>query len=105
MNRRHALWAQRRITLRISQSSTQKIQMKLETFEDSYPLSPMQDLPNFPKEVCIHQVFEAQKRTPDAGGEDEQLTYWELNYRANCLAHHLQSLGVGPEGGGGMERS
>jgi len=26
-----------------------------------------QDLPNFPKEVCIHQVFEAQvKRTPDA---------------------------------------
>ena len=28
---------------------------------------------------------------------DEQLTYRELNQRANQLAHHLQTLGVGPE--------
>jgi len=66
--RRHALWAQRRITLRISQSSTQKIQMKLETFEDSYPLSPMQQDLNFPKEVCIHQVFEAQVKADTGCG-------------------------------------
>ena len=29
--------------------------------------------------------------------EDQQLTYRELNTRANQLAHHLQTLGVGPE--------
>ncbi len=85
--------------------------MKVETFEDSYPLSPMQQGRLFhslsaqpdgvDKEACIHQVFEAQvERTPNAVAvvfEDEQLTYRELNCRANCLAHYLQSLGVGPE--------
>lgn len=50
---------------------------------------------------CIHQLFEAQvRRTPDAlaliSGA-EQLTYRELNARANQLAHYLQQLGVGPE--------
>jgi len=50
---------------------------------------------------CIHQLFEAQvKRTPDAIAvvfEDEQLTYSELNRRANRIAHHLQALEVRPE--------
>ena len=50
---------------------------------------------------CIHQQFETQvDRTPDAVAlvfEDQQLTYQELNRRANQLAHHLQALGVGPE--------
>jgi len=52
-------------------------------------------------DVCIHQLFEAQvERTPDAIAvvfEDQQLTYRELNSKANQLAHHLQTLGVGPE--------
>jgi amino acid adenylation domain-containing protein len=56
---------------------------------------------DFPSEVCIHQVFEVQvARTPDAVAvifEDQQLTYVELNQRANRLAHFLQSLGVKPE--------
>ena len=51
--------------------------------------------------LCIHQLFEAQvERTPNAIAislEDRQLTYEELNRRANQLAHHLRSLGVGPD--------
>jgi amino acid adenylation domain-containing protein len=56
---------------------------------------------DYPNNTCIHQLFEAQvERTPDAVAvvfEDQQLTYRELNYRANQLAHYLQTLGVGPE--------
>ncbi|MEG3959019.1 amino acid adenylation domain-containing protein [Microcoleus sp. herbarium2] len=56
---------------------------------------------DYPKDKCIHQLFEAQvEQTPDAVAvvfEDEQLTYKELNKRANQLAHHLGNLGVGPE--------
>ncbi|HLF29285.1 MAG TPA: amino acid adenylation domain-containing protein, partial [Anaerolineae bacterium] len=50
---------------------------------------------------CIQQLFEEQaERTPDAAAvvfADRQLTYRELNERANCLAHYLQHLGVKPE--------
>jgi amino acid adenylation domain-containing protein len=56
---------------------------------------------DYPKDKCIHQLLEAQvERTPDAPSvvyEDKQLTYRELNARANQLAHYLQKLGVGPE--------
>jgi amino acid adenylation domain-containing protein len=81
---------------------------------------------DYPKDKCIHQLFEEQvARTPDAlavvMAEDpeerslrdweivsphlqspnlpisQSLTYSELNARANQLARHLQSLGVGPE--------
>src|SRR5262249_33099792 len=60
---------------------------------------------------CIHELFEQQvKSTPDSVGliyEDGQLSYAELNARANQLAHHLRRLGVGPETVVGicMERS
>ncbi|MBR8836531.1 MAG: AMP-binding protein, partial [Stigonema ocellatum SAG 48.90 = DSM 106950] len=53
------------------------------------------------QDLCIHQLFEAQvERTPDAVAvvfEDEQLTYCELNQRANQLAHYLRCVGVEPE--------
>ena len=55
----------------------------------------------YPTDKCIHQLFEQQvEKTPDATAvvfEEEQLTYQQLNQRANQLAHHLVSLGVGPE--------
>jgi non-ribosomal peptide synthetase component F len=53
---------------------------------------------NYPRDICIHHLFAEQvEKTPDAIAlifENERLTYQELNYRANCLAHHLQKLGV-----------
>jgi amino acid adenylation domain-containing protein len=56
---------------------------------------------DYPQDKCIHQLFEEQaERTPNAIAvvfEDQQLTYRELNARANQLAHYLQTLGVGPE--------
>src|SRR5215470_5272126 len=55
----------------------------------------------YPNDACIHELFEEQvKKSPDAIAvvlEDQQLTYRELNRRANQLAHYLRKLGVGPE--------
>ena len=55
----------------------------------------------YPKDRCVHELFEEQvERTPDAVAvvfQDKQLTYRQLNGRANQLAHHLQRLGVGPD--------
>ncbi len=74
---------------------------------------------DYRKDVCVHQLFEAQvERTPetvavyslrerDGGSLAEQVTYGELNRRANRLAHHLRNLGVKPESTVGLclERS
>jgi amino acid adenylation domain-containing protein len=50
---------------------------------------------------CIHEQFEAQvARTPQATAvtfADQQLTYAELNAKANQLAHFLRSRGVKPD--------
>jgi amino acid adenylation domain-containing protein len=55
----------------------------------------------YSSERCIHQLFEDQiQRTPNAlalVSEDSQLTYQELDQRANQLAHYLQGQGVGPD--------
>nr|NCS31493.1 AMP-binding protein [Microcystis aeruginosa F13-15] len=53
---------------------------------------------DYPEYKCIHQLFEEQvKRTPDGVAvvcSGQQLTYNELNCRANQLAHYLRKLGV-----------
>jgi amino acid adenylation domain-containing protein len=65
----------------------------------------------FPQDRTIQGMFDEQAAsTPDAVAavyEQEPLTYAQLNSRANQLAHHLRSLGVGPEVRVGMclERS
>jgi amino acid adenylation domain-containing protein len=50
---------------------------------------------------CLHSLFEAQaSRAPDRVAivfEDQQVTYGELNARANQLAHYLQHLGISSE--------
>ena len=56
---------------------------------------------DYPRDKCIHEMFEEQaERTPDAVAVifgDEQLTYRELNVRANQSAHYLEKRGVGAE--------
>jgi amino acid adenylation domain-containing protein len=56
---------------------------------------------NFPREKCIHQLIEEQvQQTPNAIAiihDYTQITYSELDHRANGLANYLQEIGVGPE--------
>ena len=56
---------------------------------------------DFPAGLCIHQLMEEQAaQAPDRCAvrfEGEELTYADLNARANQLARYLRRLGVGPE--------
>lgn len=56
---------------------------------------------DYQEDKCIHQLFEQQARlTPDAIAvifEHQQLTYRELDNRANQLANYLQTLAVKPD--------
>ncbi|GET38524.1 non-ribosomal peptide synthetase [Microseira wollei] len=60
---------------------------------------------------CIHKIFETQVLQQNHATaliyKDQQLSYSELNRRANQLAHYLQKLGVKPDVPVGicMERS
>jgi amino acid adenylation domain-containing protein len=55
----------------------------------------------YPREVCIHELFEAQAaqypNRPAVRCDEDSLTYQALNENANRLAHHLRGLGVGPD--------
>jgi amino acid adenylation domain-containing protein len=51
------------------------------------------------KDECVHRMIEAQvSRYPDSVAlafQERELTYHQLNLRANRLAQHLEALGVG----------
>ena len=67
---------------------TETEQQLLQGFNDTARALPQ-------AELCAHQLFEEQvARTPEAVAliaEDEQLSYAELNGRANQLAHYLRT--------------
>jgi amino acid adenylation domain-containing protein len=56
---------------------------------------------NYEKENCLQELFEEQvRRTPEAvaaAQEEVQMSYGELNRRANRLAHYLRENGVRPD--------
>ncbi|HXC44488.1 MAG TPA: amino acid adenylation domain-containing protein, partial [Candidatus Dormibacteraeota bacterium] len=74
----------------LSEAERQQLLVKWNLTESTYPL-----------DKCVHELFEEQvARTPRAVAvvdEDRQLSYEELNRRANQLAHYLRKMGVGPE--------
>ncbi|KOP23591.1 amino acid adenylation protein [Hapalosiphon sp. MRB220] len=74
----------------LSAEEKQKILFTWNQTETDYDLS-----------ICLDELFTAQvEKTPDANALkffDQQLTYHQLNCRANQLAHYLQSLGITTE--------
>jgi amino acid adenylation domain-containing protein len=76
-------------------------ELRLRGSPPAVPLDEPQRRSERVRSACIHHLFEARVReTPDAVAiacRGEQLTYRELNRQANRLAHHLQTLAVGPE--------
>ena len=56
---------------------------------------------DYPRGCCAHEIFAEQaSRTPDAPAVihgHRQLSYRELDSRANQVAHYLRKRGVGPE--------
>ncbi len=56
---------------------------------------------DYPGNKCIRELFEEQvQRTPDSTAvifDGQELSYGELNGKANQLAHYLKSQGVEPE--------
>ncbi|NVO12244.1 MAG: amino acid adenylation domain-containing protein [Bacteroidales bacterium] len=54
---------------------------------------------NYPRNKCIQEIFEErvlqQPESPALIFKGQTLSYWEVNEKANCLAHLLRSKGIG----------
>jgi amino acid adenylation domain-containing protein/non-ribosomal peptide synthase protein (TIGR01720 family) len=54
----------------------------------------------FPSDYCVHQLFEQQAKatpmSPAVRNKEAQISYRQLDRRANQLAHHLKAIGVTP---------
>ncbi len=71
----------------------------LTTFEMEQLLQAWNDTQvDYPQDLCVHQLFERQaQRTPDRVAvvdETQQITYEDLNRRANQVGHYLIQKGV-----------
>jgi non-ribosomal peptide synthase protein (TIGR01720 family) len=98
-------WKKRQLITRETEQSPQNVTPE-EIEHDTAPLSMASD--DFSEPHCIHTLFEQQvERSPDAVAVaflseqlaisfPQQLTYSQLNRRANQVARYLQKLGVGP---------
>ena len=77
------------------------IDLPLVTEEERRALAAWSRTGDVPTDGCLHRLIEARTRaTPDAlavAWADQEVTYAELNRRANRVAHHLVGLGIGPE--------
>jgi amino acid adenylation domain-containing protein len=82
-----------------AQMLTQK--MVLTEREGRQPLSDWSAIHADIPDACVHELFEQQvARDPDAVAvvcKGRQLSYRELNERANQVAHYLRKRGMGPE--------
>ncbi|MGB3204152.1 MAG: amino acid adenylation domain-containing protein [Crinalium sp.] len=80
----------------LSESDRHQLLVQFNNLPETLPTTSLQA-----QNKCFHQLFTEQvTRTPDNIAvvfENQQLTYTELNARANQLAHYLQKLGVKPE--------
>jgi amino acid adenylation domain-containing protein/thioester reductase-like protein len=91
------------MTSLVSNLEHQSLDLSLLTTAESHLLLKEwnQTQADYPNNLCIHQWIELQvKLTPHKVAvifENEQLTYRELNRRANKLAQYLRNLNVGPE--------
>ncbi|MBO1051113.1 MAG: amino acid adenylation domain-containing protein [Dolichospermum sp. DET73] len=85
----------------ISQPDTPVSRVPLLRTEELAVLAPNQPSQTFPVQFCLHEIFTQQaKLRPQQIAlifENENLTYSEVNHRANQLAHYLISAGVIPE--------
>ncbi|MDH6431508.1 non-ribosomal peptide synthetase component F, partial [Paenibacillus sp. PastH-4] len=90
------------LDLIMEQINTPISQIDIVSDEEKQQLHTFNDTTaDYPREETIHGLFEAQvEKTPNAVAvvcENRQLTYAELNRRANQLAWTLREQGVGPD--------